>query len=47
MDAYLEHYDVYADWIAEAGIRPLRSLIGIARLALPGLLIEIEATAGG
>lgn len=43
--AFLEHYDVYADWIDEAGIKPPQSDIGVNKLALPGLLIEIEVVA--
>ena len=45
IDAYLGNYNVYANWISEAGTRPPQSLIGIQRLILPELLIEIEATA--
>ena len=45
IDSFLEHYDVYAEWIAPAGIRPPQSLIGIQRLVLPEALIEIEAEA--
>lgn len=43
--AFLENYDVYATWIAEAGISPPQSDIGVAELAIPGLLIEVEAVA--
>ena len=46
VDGYLQNYDVYAEWIGEAGIMPPQTLLGVSRLALPGLLIEIEATAG-
>ena len=46
IDGFLENYDVYADWIAPAGTRPPQSLIGVARLVDPRLLVEIEATAG-
>jgi len=45
MDGALANYDVYADWIAEAGIRPPQSFLGIDRLVLPELKIEIEAVA--
>lgn len=45
MDGFLENYDVYADWIAPAGINPPQSLLGVARLVLPDLLVEIEAEA--
>ena len=46
VDGVLANYDVYAEWIGEAGIMPPQTLLGVARLALPELLIEIEATAG-
>ena len=45
IDGFLENYDVYAEWIAAAGIRPPQSLIGINRLVFPELMVEIEATA--
>ena len=45
VDGVLENYDVYATWIAEAGIRPPQSLIGVNRLVLEDLLIEIEMEA--
>jgi enamine deaminase RidA (YjgF/YER057c/UK114 family) len=46
VDAFLENYDVYSAWIGEAGIMPPQTLIGVSRLVLPKLLVEIEATAG-
>lgn len=45
IDGCLENYDVYADWIGAAGIRPPQSMIGVQRLVFPELKIEIEATA--
>jgi enamine deaminase RidA (YjgF/YER057c/UK114 family) len=45
VDGFLENYDVYANWIAEAGTRPPQSLLGIQRLVLPELMVEIEAVA--
>lgn len=45
IDAFLQHYDVYAQWIAPAGVCPPQSLIGIQRLVLPEAMIEIEAEA--
>ena len=44
VDAFLENYDVYAGWVGEAGIMPPQTLLGVNRLALPGLLVEIEAS---
>jgi enamine deaminase RidA (YjgF/YER057c/UK114 family) len=46
IDGFLQNYDVYAAWIGEAGTRPPQSLIGVARLVLPELVVEIEAVAG-
>jgi enamine deaminase RidA (YjgF/YER057c/UK114 family) len=43
--SFLENYDVYAQWIAEAGTRPPQSLLGIQQLFLPELMVEIEAVA--
>ncbi len=43
MDGFLENYDGYDEWIGKAGTRPLQSLIGIQRLVLPELMVEIEA----
>ena len=45
VDAFLEHYEVYAAWITPAGIRPPQSLLGVQRLALPELMVEIEVEA--
>ena len=45
IDGFLANYDVYADWIADAGTRPPQSLLGVQRLVLPELLVEIEAVA--
>lgn len=45
IDGVLENYDVYAEWITPAGTRPPQSLIGVARLFLPELKIEIEIEA--
>lgn len=46
VDGFLANYDVYATWIAEAGTRPPQSLLGVTRLVLPELVVEIEAVAG-
>lgn len=45
IDGFLANYDVYAEWIAPAGIRPPQSLIGVSRLVLPELMVEIEVEA--
>ena len=46
MEGFLYNYEVYAHWIADSGIRPPQSLIGVQQLVLPELVVEIEATAG-
>lgn len=46
IDGFLQNYDIYAKWIGEAGTRPPQSLIGVQRLVMPDLVVEIEATAG-
>jgi enamine deaminase RidA (YjgF/YER057c/UK114 family) len=45
VDAFVQAGEVYAAKLAEAGCRPASTLLGVARLAFPSLLVEIEATA--
>lgn len=45
VDAFLANYDVYANWIAEAGTRPPQTLVQVQRLVLPELMVEIEPVA--
>ena len=45
MAAYFQNYDVYASWIAEAGIKPPQTLLQVAGLFTPDLMIEIEMEA--
>lgn len=45
IDGFLANYDVYANWIAPAGTRPPQSLLGVSRLVLPELMVEIEIEA--
>lgn len=44
-DSFLQNYDVYAGWIADANITPPQTFIGVDRLILPGLVVEIEVEA--
>ena len=46
VDAVLAHYDVLAERLARVGATPPMTLVGVARLALPGMLVELEITAG-
>lgn len=45
VDAFLESSGESGRRLAAAGCRPASTLLGVARLARPELLIEIEATA--
>ncbi len=45
VDKFFEHYDVFIGRLAEGGCRHTGSLLGVARLAFPEMMIEIEATA--
>ena len=45
VDLFLEAYVVVASRLAESGCRPSSTLLGVASLAFPELLAEIEATA--
>jgi enamine deaminase RidA (YjgF/YER057c/UK114 family) len=45
VDRFRDAYDVVKNRLAAAECRPVANLIGVARLALPEYLVEIEATA--
>ena len=45
VDKFFENYDAFISRLAQAGCRHTGSLIGVALLAFPEMLIEIEATA--
>ena len=45
LDRFFEVYEVVASRLAESGCRPSSTLLGVASLAFPELLAEIEATA--
>ncbi|MEN0062500.1 MAG: RidA family protein [Myxococcota bacterium] len=45
VDEALKHFDVLGTRFGPAGVAPPMTLLGVTRLAVPGLLIEIEATA--
>lgn len=45
VDALLQHYGAGAQRLAAANCRPAMTLLGVARLAFPPLMIEMEATA--
>ncbi len=45
VDRFFEAYDVIVGRLAEAGCQPTSTLLGVASLAFPELLVEIEPTA--
>ena len=45
VDQFFANYDAFIGRLAEAGCRHTGSLIGVARLAFPEMMVEIEATA--
>ena len=45
VDGFFPVMDVLVGRLQEAGCRPASSLLGVSRLALPPLLVELEATA--
>ena len=45
VDAFFGAYDIVMQRLAAAACRPASTLLGVARLAFPELLVEIEATA--
>lgn len=45
VDRFFESYDTVLGRLAEAGCQPTSTLLGVASLAFPELLVEIEATA--
>jgi enamine deaminase RidA (YjgF/YER057c/UK114 family) len=46
VDAVLAAYDVLAERLAAAGATPPMTLLGVSRLAIPGMAVELEVTAG-
>ncbi|MBY6005587.1 RidA family protein [Salipiger bermudensis] len=47
MDAALKNFDLMGMRFGAAEVAPPTTLLGVTRLALPGLMVEIEATAAG
>ena len=45
VDLLLTHYGVLAGQLGAAGVAPATTLLGVTRLAVPGLLVEIDGTA--
>lgn len=47
VDLLFQHYSGLASRLGAAGAAPTTSMLGVGRLALPGLMVEIEGTAVG
>ncbi|WP_249998138.1 RidA family protein [Actinoplanes sp. M2I2] len=47
VDQLLEHYGVLASRLGAAGAAPPTTMLGVTRLAVPGLMVELEGTAVG
>jgi enamine deaminase RidA (YjgF/YER057c/UK114 family) len=45
IDAFFQSYGAVAGRLLAAGVQPPGTLLGVARLAFPELLVELEATA--
>lgn len=45
IDAVFANYGIIAERLGAAGVQPPGSLLGVARLAYPELMVELEATA--
>lgn len=46
VDAVLDAWEVLAERLARVGATPPTTLVGIARLALPGMVVGLDVTAG-
>lgn len=45
VDRLFEHYGVLASRLGAAGVAPATTMLGVTRLAIPTLLVELEGTA--
>jgi enamine deaminase RidA (YjgF/YER057c/UK114 family) len=45
VDLLFQHYGVLAARLGAAGVAPPTTMLGVARLALPTLMVELEGTA--
>ena len=45
VDLLFQHYGVLASRLGAAGVAPAATMLGVTRLAIPTLLVELEATA--
>ncbi|MGW6930444.1 RidA family protein [Lentzea sp. NPDC054927] len=47
VDLLFQHYGVLAARLGAAGVAPASTMLGVSRLALPDLMVELEGTAIG
>ncbi|SDK78961.1 Enamine deaminase RidA, house cleaning of reactive enamine intermediates, YjgF/YER057c/UK114 family [Nonomuraea maritima] len=47
VDLLFQHYSVLASRLGAAGVAPPTTMLGVARLAIPTLMVELEGTAVG
>jgi enamine deaminase RidA (YjgF/YER057c/UK114 family) len=47
VDGLFEHYGVLAGRLGAAGVAPATTMLGVTRLAIPELMVELEGTAAG
>lgn len=47
VDLLFQHYGILAGRLGAAGVAPTTTMLGVTRLALPSLLVELEGTAVG
>lgn len=45
VDLLFQHYGVLASQLDAAGVMPTTTMLGVTRLAIPGLMVELEGTA--
>ena len=45
VDQLFQHYGVLAARLGAAGVAPATTMLGVTRLALPALMVELEGTA--
>jgi enamine deaminase RidA (YjgF/YER057c/UK114 family) len=45
VDLLLQHYGLLASRLGAAGVAPTTTMLGVTRLAIPSLMIELEGTA--
>ncbi|GAA1737784.1 RidA family protein [Nonomuraea bangladeshensis] len=45
VDRLFEHYGVLASRLGAAGVAPPTTMLGVTRLAIPDLMVELEGTA--